>query len=166
MSLIVCSQNQVEAVLSLQRPTHVVSLISPDALAPQLGLPAERHLVLRFNDINAPQTGLTAPDQSMVADLIAFSDLCRPPSPLLLHCYAGVSRSPAAAYVIACWRAGPGQEASLAETLRRRSPTATPNPWLIALADAWLGRGGAMIEAITRLGRGANAFEGETFSLS
>ena len=56
-------------------------------------------------------------------------------------------------------------EARLAMQLRRLSPSATPNIRLIALADQLLARQGRMETAIRTIGRGADAFEGEVFSL-
>src|ERR1700743_2279484 len=40
-------------------PSHVLSLISPDATAPICT--TANHLILRFNDINTPRDGLTSP---------------------------------------------------------------------------------------------------------
>ena len=55
-------------------------------------------------------------------------------------------------------------EAELAQALRSLSPSATPNPLMIALADTALARQGRMIAAIQAIGRGAEAFEGEAFA--
>jgi predicted protein tyrosine phosphatase len=49
--------------------------------------------------------------------------------------------------------------------LRKQSPSATPNIRLIEIADEILGRNGRMGAAIKLIGRGAEAFEGEVFSL-
>jgi len=57
-------------------------------------------------------------------------------------------------------------EEMLAQRLRTVAPSATPNPSLIAAADALLGRGGRMTRAIAAIGRGADAFEGTPFQLS
>ncbi len=54
----------------------------------------------------------------------------------------------------------------VAKALREASPSATPNPRLVAVADAMLGRNGRMIEAIGAIGRGADAFEGTPFRLA
>lgn len=164
MSLIVCPASQVRRLVQDHAPQGVVSLISPDAVAPDLGLPGDRHRVLRFHDIAEPRAGLTPPDLAVLEALLAFADTI--PGPLLLHCFAGISRSPAAAYILACRRAGPGAEIEIAARLRALSPSATPNPWLVALADERLARRGAMSAAIRALGRGAEAFEGEVFELS
>ncbi|TIW69787.1 MAG: protein tyrosine phosphatase, partial [Mesorhizobium sp.] len=85
--------------------------------------------------------------------------------PLVVHCYAGISRSTASAYIIAAALAPKRDEVELAQTLRTLSPSATPNPRLIAVADALLGRDGRMIAAIEAIGRGADAFEGIPFEL-
>jgi predicted protein tyrosine phosphatase len=50
--------------------------------------------------------------------------------------------------------------------LRWRAPSATPNPKLIEIADAVLGRQGRMVDAIRSIGRGEDAFEGVPFRLS
>lgn len=83
---------------------------------------------------------------------------------MLIHCWAGISRSSAAAYVIACDR-NPGFEHDIADELRRRAPSVTPNRLMIQLADDLFGRHGRMVAAIARIGRGAEAFEGETYRL-
>lgn len=84
---------------------------------------------------------------------------------MLIQCWAGVSRSPAAAYVIACTLSHEGQEASLARELRLAATFATPNLRLIALADRALGRQGRMIDAIRAIGRGAETSLGRPFTL-
>jgi predicted protein tyrosine phosphatase len=97
----------------------------------------------------------------------AILDFGRPASesrPLLIHCWAGISRSSAAAYAIACDR-NPGFEAEIAAELRRRSPVVTPNRLMVALADDLLGRGGVMVDAVAGIGRGAEAFEGTPYQL-
>jgi predicted protein tyrosine phosphatase len=83
---------------------------------------------------------------------------------MLIHCWAGISRSSAAAYMIACDR-NPGHEDAIADELRRRAPSVTPNRLMVAIADGLLARGGRMNEAIARIGRGADAFEGAPYSL-
>jgi predicted protein tyrosine phosphatase len=85
--------------------------------------------------------------------------------PLVVNCYAGISRSTASAYIIAAALQPSRDERELARALRRASPTATPNIRLVALADEMLGRDGRMVEAVQSIGRGADAFEGVPFVL-
>jgi len=131
---------------------HVLSLISPDATAPTVSQP---RTLLRFNDIAEEREGLIAPSTAMLETILA---LHQTPT-LLIHCFAGVSRSTAAAYVLAC-ATRPGEEQALAVELRTLCPEATPNPLMVALADTILERDGAMTRAIAGIGRGADAYEG------
>jgi predicted protein tyrosine phosphatase len=122
-----------------------------------------RHLRLAFHDITVRTPDLIAPD---AVTLQAILDFGRGggQQPLLIHCWAGISRSSAAAYAIACDR-NPGFENEIADELRRRSPVVTPNKLMVQLADDLLGRKGAMVDAIARIGRGADAFEGAPYQL-
>ena len=79
---------------------------------------------------------------------LAFARRWDRAAPLLIHCWAGISRSTAAAYIAACAFAPERDEAELAARLRKASPSATPNARLVAIADAMLGRDGRMRDAI------------------
>ena len=162
MRLIICPLAELETALSAN-PSHVLSLISPDAPAPNIKSPDR--LVLRFNDIVAPQDGLTHASPADIETLIAFARSWHGPAPLLAHCWAGISRSTAAAYIIACLHHPPGTEQDLAQLLRRLAPEATPNRLMIALADEILQRNGRMIRAIAEIGRGREAGCGVLFTL-
>ncbi|PVM93524.1 hypothetical protein DDF62_00195 [Caulobacter radicis] len=162
MILAVCPLSGLAAHLDAHTPSHVVSLLSPTAQAPEIADVERLHLA--FHDIAEPREGLIAPSAAMIADLLAFADAWDRARPLLLHCYAGVSRSTAAAFILACRLAPERDEGELAGALRYLSPSATPNPLMVALADAALGREGRMVAAIQSIGRGAEAFEGEAFA--
>jgi predicted protein tyrosine phosphatase len=142
-------------LLTLLSPTH--------GAVDWSGLSPNRHLLVSFHDIVEPAPGLVAPDANAMRQVLDFGDAARG-RPLLVHCWAGISRSSAAAYVIACDR-NPGFEDEIADELRRRSPVVTPNKLMVHLADELLGREGKMIDAIARIGRGADAFEGAPYQL-
>jgi len=160
MRLIVGPVGRLAAQPDFWRDADLLVLASPGADLPTLPA-AGRRLDLRFNDIAAPREGLVLADAGMVADLLAFAAEA---SALAIGCYAGISRSTAAAYAVACQAMGPGREWELAEALRGLSPAATPNPRVIALADSALGREGRMVAAVAAIGRGAEAFEGPLFA--
>lgn len=167
MTLLICPLSQVETVRAAHRPSHLVSLLSPtsaDQTWPVCG-PGSAHLRLAFHDIAAPRSDLVAPSAEMVARLLAFAAGWDPARPMLVHCWAGVSRSTAAAFIIACQRAPGRSERDIAQALRAAAPYATPNPLMVALADAALGAGGRMSAAIAEIGRGADTFEGAVFEL-
>jgi len=123
------------------------------------------HLLLRLDDISEPLDGYTIAGEEHVADLLAFVRAWDRAAPLVIHCYAGVSRSTAGAFVSAC-ALNPGRpEAEIAKDIRRLSATATPNIRIVTLADRILGRDGRMIAAVASIGRGIECYEGHPFRL-
>jgi predicted protein tyrosine phosphatase len=149
---------------------HVVTLLHPDAetLAFEK-IPPQNHLKLLLNDLSAHSAmgeGLMAPHAVHIHRLVDFIKAWLDhPTPLFIHCYAGVSRSTAAAYIALCLLQPEQDEFALAAYLRAQSPTATPNPWLVQLADDYLEREGRMSDAIAQIGRGAHCYEGAPFCL-
>jgi predicted protein tyrosine phosphatase len=117
------------------------------------------------HDISTPLDGYVLPEQEHVADLLDFVRGWDRRAPLVVHCYAGISRSTASAFASVCALVPHRDEVSIAQALRRASPTATPNMRIVSLADRLLGRDGRMISAIETIGRGAIAAEGEPFRL-
>jgi predicted protein tyrosine phosphatase len=143
----------------------LLTLLSPDHPETDWsGFACDRHVRLAFHDIVEPMPGLVAPDRDMMQAILDFGRHGAPQRALLIHCWAGISRSSAAAFVIACDR-NPGFERDIAAELRRRAPSATPNRLMIRLADDLLERDGRMVEAIDGIGRGAEAREGEPYDL-
>ncbi|TPW32008.1 tyrosine phosphatase family protein [Pararhizobium mangrovi] len=126
----------------------------------------DRHLSVDFNDIAEDMPGFVAPQTEHVRRILAFAETWDQRAPLLIHCWMGISRSPAAAILIALALAPEDDEVRLAQALRAASPSATPNPRLIALGDALLGRGGRLERAVRDIGRGSDAMEGEPFALT
>jgi predicted protein tyrosine phosphatase len=156
----------VETTVSDAQISHLVTLINGETpIATPPGIGPERHLRLSMNDICEPQPGLVLPCQSHVSDLIDFARDWDRQAPLLIHCWAGISRSTAAAFISLCALNPEGTENDLAWALRRASPTAYPNRLLVALADEILRREGRMIAAVEGIGRGKVADEADVFAL-
>lgn len=72
--------------------------------------------------------------------------------PVLFHCYAGMSRSPAAALAYLAWALGPDKEAEAVARLYEAKRHVTPNYLMIALADVLLRRGRRLYEAMSHRG--------------
>lgn len=165
MKLIVAPLHEVAGLAARHQPSHLISLASPGHVETPLAHAPRHRLDLRFNDIAEPREGLTPPTEADVAALLAFAQDWDGTQPMLIHCWAGVSRSTAAAYVVASARSEPGREQDWAERLRVAAPTATPNPLIVALADRLLNRDGAMSRAVAAIGRGAETAWGAPFEL-
>ncbi|MGX5732709.1 tyrosine phosphatase family protein [Bosea thiooxidans] len=165
-SLHVSSLSRLHETVAAVRASHVVTLINVGTVVERPPtISAERHLFLGMSDIAAPVDGHILPAQEHVARLICFVGDWDRQAPMVIHCWAGISRSTAAAFIAACTLRPDRDEEEVADALRAAAPSATPNARLVALADAALGRRGRMIRAIERIGRGADAFEGTPFAM-
>ncbi|NTF41445.1 tyrosine phosphatase family protein [Rhizobium rhizogenes] len=119
---------------------------------------ADRHLLLNMNDISFAGTGdLVAPQEAHVRAIIDFAREWDRTLPLLIHCWMGVSRSPAAALIAALAVQPDQDDVTLARRLRSASPFATPNARLVSIGDQMLGREGRLVAAVKEMGRGADA---------
>jgi predicted protein tyrosine phosphatase len=166
-SVLVCPLSQIAPTVHTHRASHLVSVINnstlvvrPDAIAP------ENHLFIGINDIVEPAEGMVLAAEEHVAELIDFARRWDQASPMVIHCYAGISRSTAAAFITLCTVRPERDEAEMARMLRRASAIATPNGRLIALADRLLERDGRMIAAIEAIGRGETATENVPFAMA
>ncbi len=162
----VCSLALIGETVERTGARSLVTLLNPDTpVVRPLAIAPERHLYIGVADIIEESPGHVLPAHSHLRELLEFVAAWDREAPLLIHCFAGVSRSTAAAYVSACALAPQRDEAEIAQVLRAASPTATPNALLVALADAALGREGRMRRAIESIGRGAECSEGIPFAL-
>ncbi|MFJ6322447.1 MULTISPECIES: tyrosine phosphatase family protein [unclassified Rhizobium] len=119
---------------------------------------ADRHLLLSMNDISFAGTGdLIAPQEVHVRAIVDFAGEWDRTAPLLVHCWMGVSRSPAAALIAALAVYPEQDDLALVRRLRAASPFATPNARLVAIGDDMLGRNGRLVAAVKGIGRGADA---------
>ena len=162
----VCPLSQVPSIVKAVGARSLVTLINQDTpvVRPREIAP-DRHLFIAVSDIVAATDGHIVPAETHVDDLLGFVRQWDRAEPLLIHCYAGVSRSTAAAFIAACALNPERQEEEIARAIRRHSPTATPNAKLVAIADAILGRSGRMTAAVEKIGQGHSCFEGVPFAL-
>lgn len=165
--IVVCRLNQIAEAATRHGAREMVSLLAENQSFHRPGVIDEnRHLTLGLNDIAENRPGLTAPGESHVERLIQFARTWDQRAPLVVHCWLGISRSPAAAAITALTIAPDQDDMALAERLRAASPFVTPNARLIEIGDSMLGRGGNLIRAIKAIGRGADTFEGSQFPLA
>jgi predicted protein tyrosine phosphatase len=159
--ILVTPLSAIEASIRRYRPSHVVTLLSPDhMIPPQSGFEPDRHLRIALDDVSDAWLSACPPSAAQVQNLIDFGRGWTAEAPLLVHCWAGVSRSTAAAYILLCDKLGPGVEFDIARALRSRAPHACPNTLMVQLADDALGRNGRMVSAIESIGRGTIVAEG------
>lgn len=164
--IIVCGLNAAQEQIDLHSAKSVISILGPETPHRDFsGVERQNHLRLTFNDINADTAGLISPQAADAERLVEFIQNWNRAAPLLIHCWAGISRSTASAFAALCVLRPQEDEMQLAQELRVASPSATPNQMITHQVDQVLGRDGRMLKAVESIGRGANAFEGTPFVL-
>src|SRR3954452_4652675 len=162
----VCSLARLHDTVRETGARHVVTLIKDVSLVHRPAtVAAENHLLLDMDDITDHIDGYVVPAEEHVGDLLAFVRAWDRANPLVVHCYAGISRSTAGAFVTACALNPRRDELSIARALRSASATAMPNIRIVSLADRMLGRNGRMVAAIESIGPGIAAYASEPFRL-
>ncbi|MDP3749348.1 MAG: hypothetical protein Q8Q88_20110 [Phenylobacterium sp.] len=152
MTLIVCGLAEVPAIIAARRPSHMITLLDPASMIETPAGFADRHLKLGVNDIAEPMEGMVLPHAGLVADLLAFGRTWDESAPMIIHCWAGISRSSASAFVLACERNPDASEKAIALAMRKVARHAYPNRRIVALADDMLSRKGRMIDAVEAMG--------------
>ena len=124
--IIVCGLHVAQTQIDLHNAKSVIGILGPESPHPDYtGI--ENHLKLTFNDINADTPGLISPRIADAKRLIAFIEDWDQKQPMLIHCWAGISRSTASAFAALCVLRPDDDEIKLAQDLRAASPSATPD---------------------------------------
>jgi len=164
MTIWVSSLALAPGLAKMHSPQLIVSLLSPYDDFPEFaGHAPDRHLKVPVHDITQDFGDWIAPGQSDTQRVVDFVQGWDKASPILIHCWAGISRSTASAFITACIHNPETPEVEIAQAIRAASPTASPNKKLVALADDILGRGGRMRDAVESIGRGEIATEAQPF---
>jgi len=162
----VCSLARLHDTVTDTGARHIVTLIKDVSLVRRPHSILEtNHLLLDMDDISSPIDGYVLPGEEHVAKLVDFVTQWDRAAPIVVHCYAGISRSTAGAFITACALNPKRDERAIARPIRDASPTAQPNLRLVALADNLLGRKGRMVKAVDTLGPALSAYEGVPFRL-
>ena len=169
MSILVSPLSNVRELVVARSPKRIVSLLDPGFSFPEFGAHyTGRHLRLRFHDIHNPTNRQSMPSATQIVQLLRFLKAWDREGSLLFHCRAGIGRSPAAAFIAACFLNPNTDENEIAIKLRAAASLARPNEVLVKLADEQMRRNGRMFRAISSTGRGLpppNGQEGEPFEL-
>lgn len=151
----VCSLSRFHSVVEETGAEHVVTLIRDTSRVTRpRSIPEENHLILSIDDIEDELEGMVAPAENHVEELLAFVGGWKRTKPIVVHCFAGISRSTAAAFITACAIQPERDEREIARAIRDASVTAQPNSRIVGFGDKLLGRQGRMVEAVRAIGKG------------
>ena len=153
-SVYICNLADMPRHVATLSASHLISIITPAHLPPTpSGIHPDNHLQLGCHDIVEPYPDAIHPDESHVGQVIEFARGWDRHAPLVVHCWARVSRSTATALTVGLIHSG-ATEAQLAQRLRKSAPHAHPNRLIIEIADRLLERNGALIAAVEAIGFG------------
>ena len=162
----VCSLAALPETVKVTGASHVLTVMAnvEQVQRPASVLPAN-HLKVSMDDITEHMDGFVAPSEDHIERVLAFVRGWDRAAPLVVHCYAGISRSTASAFAAACMLNPHRDEISIARQIRAASPIASPNRLIVSLADKALGREGRMLRALDEMGPGSMTVEGRPFRI-
>ena len=162
----VCSLAALPDTVKATGASHVLTVMAnvDQVQRPESVLPAN-HLKISMDDITEQMDGFVVPSDSHIEQVLNFVRGWDRSAPLVVHCYAGISRSTASAFAAVCMLNPHRDEMSIARQLRAASPIASPNRLIVSLADRALGRDGRMLRALDEMGPGNMMIEGRPFHL-
>lgn len=163
--LLITPYSELLASVRRHKPSHVLSVLADPIVERPESIAPERHLQISMHDIAEPMADMVTPSRQHIERILSFGRGWERTQPFLVHCWAGISRSTAAAYILLCDMHGPGHEQRIAKALRFHAPHAQPNSLMVRHADAVLGRKGQMIEAVESIGEPIFVLEGEVVEL-
>ena len=138
----------LETVCESISPSHVISVIDP-GYAPETPKGVRYHLKLGFDDIiqispdnhifrlNTDSVPQLPPNIEHTDSIVEFSNHWDKTTPIVIHCWCGVSRSMAAATYLMCKEDSSNVDRNI-KYIRSIAPHANPNKLLIQLFENYL----------------------------
>jgi predicted protein tyrosine phosphatase len=160
----VCSLPALPETVKATGASHIMTVM---AKVDQVQRPASvleiNHLRVQVDDITEHMDGFVAPCETHIEQILNFVRNWDRSAPMVVHCFAGISRSTASAFAAACMLNPHRDEIAIARQIRAASPIAQPNRLIVSLADKALGRDGRMLRALDEMGPGSMIVEGRPF---
>jgi len=162
----VCSLAALPETVRITGASHVLTVMAnvEQVARPVSVLPAN-HLKVSMDDITEEMDGFVAPSEAHIGQVLNFVRGWDRGAPLVVHCYAGISRSTASAFAAVCALNPHRDEMAIARQIRAASPIANPNRLIVSLADKALGREGRMLRALDEIGPASMMVEGKPFRI-
>ena len=162
----VCSLAALPETVRAVGASHVLTIMAnvDQVQRPVSVLPAN-HLKVQVDDITEEIEGFVVPCETHIEQVLQFVRGWDRNAPMVVHCYAGISRSTASAFAAVCALNPHRDEIAIARQMRAASPIASPNRLIVSLADKALGREGRMLRALDEMGPGSMMIEGKPFRI-
>ena len=160
----VCSLAALPDTVRATGASHILTvMVNVDQVQRPASVLEANHLRVQVDDITEQMDGFVAPSEAHIEKVLNFVRGWDRGAPMVVHCYAGISRSTASAFAAACALNPHREEIAIARQIRAASPIAAPNRLIVSLADKVLGREGRMLRALDETGPGSMMVEGRPF---
>ena len=158
--IVVCSLKDLDLVCDSIKPSHIISVIDP-CFAPKTPKGVNSHLKLGFDDIinidpnnsifrlNIDKVPQLLPNRDHVDSIIEFTKGWNNSSPIVIHCWCGVSRSMATLTYLLCRGDSTNIDRNI-RYIRSVAPHANPNKLLIELFEKTLNLKSEISEAYSK----------------
>src|SRR3981189_70395 len=157
----VCSLAALPDTVQATGASHILTVMANvDQVQRPVSVLAANHLKVSMDDITGEIDGFLAPSGAHIEKVLNFVRSWDRSAPMVVHCYAGISRSTASAFAAACMLNPHRDELAIAPQIRAASPSAAPNRLIGSLADKALGREGRMLRALDEMGPSSMIVEG------
>lgn len=155
--LAICGVAELPEVVARFKPTHVISITDPGDDLPEFSIDVtvlrlafwDAHTLTKVTKMLAAREPDDYPNLDHARAILDFGELLPKGARVLTHCWAGVSRSTAAAFVLAVQRKS-GDEKSAFDLVKVLRPGAMPNRLIVQFADKLLGADGRMKACLGR----------------
>src|SRR5260370_18954896 len=162
----VCSLAALPDTVKATGASHVLTVMANvDQVQRPASVLAAKHQKVAMDDMTEQIDGLVAPSDSHIEQVLNFVRGWDRNAPLVVHCYAGISRSTASAFAAACLLNPHRDEILIARQIRAASPIASPNRLIVGLADKALGPEGRLLRPLAEMGPGSMLVEGRPFRI-
>ena len=162
----VCSLAALASTVQTTGASHILTVMANvDQVQRPHSVLAANHLKVQVDDITEDIEGFVAPSDVHIEQVLNFVRGWDRNAPLVVHCYAGISRSTASAFAAVCALNPHRDEISIARQIRAASPIAAPNRLIVSLADKALAREGRMLRALDEMGPSSLTAEGRPFRI-
>lgn len=140
MKIFICSKSEVAKVTEKVNATHVISLLDPGESRPILhhSTSLQNWLLVNFSDVHEIFNH-NAPTEEDIEKVLKWAKKLPDDVILLVHCYAGVSRSTAMAMAILVQYYGNDKIDECIKMIHEVRPQSCPNPLVTEFADKYLG---------------------------
>lgn len=150
----VCSKSQVKKHVKRVEATHLITLLDPwDRIWRPSRILRENHLMLGFEDEEDPAAKY-APKEEHCRIILEFGNKLPDNSITVVHCFAGMCRSTAAALALYIQKHGIESAWHAKQWLREDRPQAMPNMLMAKYFDKLLNCNGEFVVLCDKINNG------------